>query len=288
MDITFKEVDYIYQYNTPFEHQALHNLSFHIPSGSFTAIIGHTGSGKSTLIQHLNGLIKPIQGEVTIGEFTLSSEKNHQVKDLRKHVGVVFQYPEHQLFEETVKKDILFGPKNFGFDLDRKEDELADVLNNVGLPVDVLDRSPFELSGGQMRRVAIAGVIVLEPSVLVLDEPTAGLDPLGRSQMLKLFSHLHQSRQQTTVLVTHHMEDALAYADQVIVMNQGKVEMIGEPKELFKKKERLRDIGLDIPEVFECANYIENKLGVSVNECQSNMEGISQVLVDFVKAGARS
>src|SRR5699024_8450314 len=177
MDITFKNVSYTYQPRSPFAHQALDDVSFHIPSGTFVAIVGHTGSGKSTLIQHLNGLVAPTEGRVSIGDFTIShDEKPKNMKDLRSRVGVVFQYPEHQLFEETIEKDIAFGPENFGVSSEEIEQRIKEIMPEVGLPEHFLQRSPFDLSGGQMRRVAIAGVLAIQPEILVLDEPTAGLD----------------------------------------------------------------------------------------------------------------
>src|SRR5690625_4782922 len=194
MDITFENVSYTYQPNTPFAHEALTDISFHIPSRTFVAIIGHTGSGKSTLIQHLNGLLIPTKGKVTVGHYELAKEKKlKEMKELRSKVGIVFQYPEHQLFEETVEKDIAFGPKNFGIDERTIKDRTAEVLPKVGLNPELLERSPFELSGGQMRRVAIAGVLATQPEVYVLDEPTAGLDPRGQKEIMNLFYQLHQT-----------------------------------------------------------------------------------------------
>src|SRR5699024_769984 len=194
MDITFKNVGYTYQAGSPFSHRALSNISFHIPSGSFVAIIGHTGSGKSTLIQHLNGLTIPTEGTVEVGSFTLTKEKKEKdIKLLRSKVGAVFQYPEHQLFEETVAKDIAFGPMNFGVSETEINQRIKEVIPKVGLPEALLERSPFELSGGQMRRVAIAGVLATQPEVFVLDEPTAGLDPRGQKEIMNMFYELHQT-----------------------------------------------------------------------------------------------
>ncbi|WP_337017266.1 energy-coupling factor transporter ATPase, partial [Oceanobacillus massiliensis] len=201
MDITFKNVTYIYQQNTPFAHKAIDNLSFDIASGSFVAIVGHTGSGKSTLIQHLNGLSVPTEGEVSIGDYRLSkADKPKDMKKLRSRVGVVFQYPEHQLFEETVEKDIAFGPQNFGVMEAEIQKRIKEIIPAVGLQEDILQRSPFDLSGGQMRRVAIAGVLAVKPDVLVLDEPTAGLDPRGQKEIMEMFYKLHQEQGLTTVL----------------------------------------------------------------------------------------
>src|SRR5699024_9919177 len=220
MDITFKNVSYTYQPKSPFEHQALNDISFNIPSGKFVAIIGHTGSGKSTLLQHLNGLLMPTEGSVEIGAYTLAKEdKPKDMKELRSKVGVVFQYPEHQLFEETIAKDIAFGPENFNVSEEEIDARTKDVITKVGLDESFLERSPFDLSGGQMRRVAIAGVLAIKPEVLVLDEPTAGLDPRGQKEIMDMFAELHEEEQLTTVLVTHSMEDALTYADYIIILN---------------------------------------------------------------------
>lgn len=252
MDITFKQVSYTYQPNTPFAHEALKNVSFHIPAKSFVAIIGHTGSGKSTLIQHLNGLLTPTKGEVAIGPYTLNSEKKmKQMKQLRSEVGVVFQYPEHQLFEETVEKDIAFGPKNFGIAERVIEKRIEEILPKVGLSKEILSRSPFELSGGQMRRVAIAGVLATNPKIYVLDEPTAGLDPKGQKEMMEMFRTIHEEEKVTTVLVTHSMEDALKYADYIIILNKGEKYMEGTPEEIFTQEEAIRKVRLQVPESIE-------------------------------------
>lgn len=262
MDITFKDVTYIYQQNSPFEHKAIENLSFHIPSGSFVAIIGHTGSGKSTLIQHLNGLSTPSEGEVQIGDFKLTKdEKPKDMKSLRSRVGVVFQYPEHQLFEETVAKDIAFGPENFDVPQAEIERRTKEVIHAVRLPEELLERSPFDLSGGQKRRVAIAGVLAVKPDVLVLDEPTAGLDPRGQKEIMDMFYRLHQEEGLTTILVTHSMEDALQYADQILILNKGTKFMEGKPAEVFSQKEALQSVQLDVPEMVEFLNEFEHKFG---------------------------
>lgn len=265
MDITFKNVSFTYQPNTPFAHQAIDDLSLSIPSGSFVAIIGHTGSGKSTLIRHLNGLEIPTTGEVTIGDFHLTKDKKvKNMKELRSKVGVVFQYPEHQLFEETVQKDIAFGPENFGTsDVDINE-RIEDLLPKVGLSNDILDRSPFELSGGQMRRVAIAGVLAIKPEVLVLDEPTAGLDPRGQKDMMDMFYNLHKAENLTTILVTHSMEDAMTYADHVVILNHGTVYMEGKPEEVFVQDEALKKVQLDVPEAVRFLHSFSDRFGIQV------------------------
>ena len=260
MDIIFNNVSYIYQKNTPFAHKAIANLSFHIPSGTFTAVIGHTGSGKSTLIQHLNGLVRPSEGEVTIGDYRLTNDtKPEDMKTLRNRVGVVFQYPEHQLFEETVKKDIAFGPKNFNVPEEEVEQRVREITQEVGLPEELLERSPFDLSGGQMRRVAIAGVLATKPEVLVLDEPTAGLDPRGQQEMMDMFYDLHKRQDLTTILVTHSMEDAVKYADHAMILNNGTKYMEGKPEDVLTQREALHNVQLDVPEMVQFLNAFSEK-----------------------------
>ncbi|WP_209125340.1 energy-coupling factor ABC transporter ATP-binding protein [Alkalihalobacillus sp. BA299] len=260
MEIKVEQLGHTYMQGTPFEKEVLKQLSFTIPRGSYTAIIGHTGSGKSTLIQHLNGLLKPTVGSVKIGKIELiAMQKTKDLKSLRKNVGLVFQYPEHQLFEETVEKDIIFGPMNFGVPEERAKNRARKLMPLVGLSEDFLKRSPFELSGGQKRRVAIAGVLALDPKVLVLDEPTAGLDPKGRREIMDMFYRLHQEKQLTTVLVTHHMEDAATFADQIIVLNQGEMVLEGSPQQIFSNVELLQTIGLDVPETIALLNKMEQK-----------------------------
>ncbi|ENH97809.1 ABC transporter ATP-binding protein [Gracilibacillus halophilus YIM-C55.5] len=255
MDISFNRVSYIYQQGTPFEHRALKDISFSLNKGEWLAIVGHTGSGKSTLLQHLNGLRQPTEGEVKVGDFHLSKKNRPKdMKQLRKHVGVVFQYPEHQLFEETVQKDLLFGPKNFGIDESEFETRVHNALAAVGLHEDVLERSPFELSGGQKRRVAIAGVLVTDPQILVLDEPTAGLDPMGQKEIMDMFYHLHQTKGRTTVSVTHDMEMAFTYADRIIVLENGQKLIEGTPHELTQQETLLQQAKLDLPERISFVN----------------------------------
>src|SRR3954453_2987557 len=234
MDISLQQVEYRYQANTPFERLALQNVSFDIPEGTYLAIIGHTGSGKSTVLQHLNALLKPTSGKVVIGDSEIrAGEKQKDLKKIRKKVGIVFQFPEHQLFEETVEKDICFGPMNFGVSKADAKVLARAAIGQVGLAENILQKSPFDLSGGQMRRVAIAGVLAMEPDVLVLDEPTAGLDPRGRKEIMDMFYRLHKERGLSTILVTHSMEDAAQYADQIVIMQNGKVAKKGTPEEIF-------------------------------------------------------
>lgn len=254
MDIQFKDVNFTYQPGTPFENKVLHDVNFTIKDGSYTAIVGHTGSGKSTILQHLNALKVPTTGSVWLGDFEVTSKKNEtSLKDIRKEIGVVFQFPEAQLFEETVGKDIAFGPQNFGMSEEEALKRAEEILPLVGLDASFMDRSPFELSGGQMRRVAIAGVLVMEPSVLVLDEPTAGLDPKGQLEMMTLFNDLHEKQDITIVLVTHQMEDVANYADHVIVLDEGKIVGDGSPREVFQNEEWLQSIQLDVPKTVEFA-----------------------------------
>lgn len=282
MDISFKHVSYTYQPNGPFEYKALRDLNFSIKSGSYVAIIGHTGSGKSTLIQHMNGLLKPTQGEVQIGNYVIrADQKLADIKELRRQVGVVFQYPEHQLFEETIEKDIAFGPENFGVSKEEVAKRIPEVMNAVGLSQLLLDRSPFDLSGGQMRRVAIAGILAMEPSVLVLDEPTAGLDPKGQQEIMEMFYDLHKRRNLTTILVTHSMEDALKYADHVIILEAGQIKMEGKPEEIFVKSTELEHVQLDTPEIIRFLQDFKEKFGI---EIAYHNQSVDQLAIEVVRA----
>ncbi|MDC3417826.1 energy-coupling factor ABC transporter ATP-binding protein [Aquibacillus salsiterrae] len=285
MDISFKNVTYTYQPNTPFEHRAIHDLSFTIKSGSFVAIVGHTGSGKSTLIQHLNGLLRPTEGQVKIGDYTLSADKKvKDIKELRSKVGVVFQYPEHQLFEETIAKDIAFGPENFGVGEEEVKKRVHETIHAVQLSEQLLDRSPFDLSGGQMRRVAIAGVLAMEPQVLVLDEPTAGLDPRGQQDIMNMFYQLHHQKGLTTILVTHSMEDALKYADHVIIMDHGTKYMEGKPTEVFQRKRELEKVQLDVPEIVQFLFGVEKQLGISIAYRGQTIAELATELVEELRS----
>ena len=260
MDIRFKQVGFAYQAGTPFEMRALHDVSFSVKDGSYVAIIGHTGSGKSTILQHLNALLKPTEGIVELGDKTIDSTTgNKDLKPLRKKVGIVFQFPEAQLFEETVEKDIAFGPKNFGVSEEEALNIAAEVIQTVGLPADVLKKSPFDLSGGQMRRVAIAGVLAMKPEVLVLDEPTAGLDPKGRLEMMEMFNKLNKEQNMTIVLVTHQMNDVSDYADHVVVIESGKVVKEGSPKEVFEDASWLLEKQLGVPTTLAFVEKLKSK-----------------------------
>jgi energy-coupling factor transport system ATP-binding protein len=284
MEITFENVSYVYQPNTPFEHQAIEDLTFHIPVGAFVAIVGHTGSGKSTLIQHLNGLLRPTMGKVQIGEYVLTpGKKVKDLKKLREKVGVVFQYPEHQLFDETVGKDIAFGPRNFGVSPREINKRTKSALKAVHLSEDFSHRSPFDLSGGQMRRVAIAGVLAMQPKVLVLDEPTAGLDPKGKKEMMGMFRTLHQKKELTTILVTHSMDDALSYADHVIILDHGKKYMEGKPEEVLIQKDKLNAVQLDVPEIIQFILKAEEVFGVKIPYRGQNVAELASDLKQLVR-----
>ncbi len=283
MEIKIKNLDHVYMPKTPFEQRALSNINLHIRSGMFVAIIGHTGSGKSTVIQHLNGLLKPSSGIVQVGEFVMeASKKNKNLKELRKAVGMVFQYPEHQLFDETVEKDIAFGPINFGFSKKEAYLRVREILPLLDLPEDVLQKSPFDLSGGQKRRVAIAGVLASKPRVLVLDEPTAGLDPIGRTKIMELFQTLHNKEGLTTILVTHNMEYAAMYADLVVVMDKGQVLKQGTPEEVFRAPEDLRKIGLDVPETVQLALMLEERFKTRLPPSLFTKENLVEAITQLV------
>ncbi|TQQ84329.1 energy-coupling factor transporter ATPase [Peptacetobacter hominis] len=266
MSITVKNLTYIYDQGMPFESRALDDVSFEIKDGDFVGLIGHTGSGKSTLIQHMNGLLKPSSGQILINGFDIT-EKNLNLTEIRKRVGVVFQYPEYQLFEETIEKDIAFGPSNLGLDEEEISRRVKESMKSVGLDYETYkDKSPFELSGGQKRRVAIAGVIAMEPEVLILDEPTAGLDPGGREEIFSLIKDLHDRKNITVILSSHSMDDMARLSKTLIVMNRGKVEFMGSPREVFKgNTKRLKEIGLDVPQVLELAIKLREK-GFDIRE----------------------
>lgn len=247
MSITFEKVEHIYSEGTPFSFLALKGIDLSIVKGSMTAIIGHTGSGKSTLIQHLNALLLPTSGKVTIDEFEITKDNKPQVlKPLRKKTGLVFQFPEYQLFEETIEKDIIFGPVNFGIDENTAKEKAARVLEQVGLDRSYLEKSPFDLSGGQKRRVAIAGILVMEPEILVLDEPTSGLDPQGSKEIMQLFKKLHETGT-TILLVTHDMNQVLTYCDHAVVMSDGKIVKNGTVQEIFSDPEYLSELSIELP-----------------------------------------
>lgn len=256
--IKLENVSYTYMKGGPFEKKALDNVSFEINTGEFIGVIGHTGSGKSTMIQMLNGLAKPDSGTITIDECMLGDKKT-KLRDIRKKVGLVMQYPEYQLFEETVLKDICFGPLNMGLSQSEATERAYFAANMVGLSPDVLEKSPFDLSGGQKRRAAIAGVLAMEPKILILDEPTAGLDPLGRDEILSKIRDMHKRMNLTVMLISHSMEDVARLADRILVLNHGKVEMFGTPGEVFKNSDRLSKIGLSVPQITKVISKLRSE-----------------------------
>ncbi|CAK21968.1 energy-coupling factor ABC transporter ATP-binding protein [Listeria welshimeri] len=288
MEIKLEQLGYCYQKNSPFEKRALLDVNVSFDSGSYSAIIGHTGSGKSTLLQHLNALLMPTEGKITVGEREIvAGVKQKKLRDLRKKVGIVFQFPEAQLFEETVEKDICFGPMNFGVSEEDAKLRAKKVIYEVGLTEEILSRSPFELSGGQMRRVAIAGVLAMDPEVLVLDEPTAGLDPHGREEIMEMFYNLHKEKGLTTVLVTHSMEDAARYAEKIVLMKAGTVLQIGSPREIFAKPDALVDLGLSVPDVVRFQGLFERKFNVKLTKtCLTIAELITEMAPYLAKGGA--
>ena len=249
MSIEVRNISYIYMPKSPYERLALDDVSITIPEGKITAIAGHTGSGKSTLIQHLNGLISPTSGSVLVDGVDIAA-KGQAARAARRSVGMVFQYPEHQLFEETVEQDIAFGPKNYGMSPEEISERVRFAMDFVQLDYkEYSQRSPFQLSGGQMRRAAIAGVVALKPKYLVLDEPTAGLDPKGREELMQRIMKLHRQEKNTIILVSHSMDDIARFADNVVIMNRGRVLMEGTPREVFVREDFIRQAGLDVPQI---------------------------------------
>lgn len=262
--IKLENVSYTYMEGGPFEKTALDNVSLEINKGEFIGLIGHTGSGKSTLIQMLNGLLKPTSGKITI-DGKILGEKSTNMRQLRFDVGLVMQYPEYQLFEETVAKDIAFGPANMGLSKEEIKGRVEYAANMVGLKAEILDKSPFDLSGGQKRRVAIAGILAMEPKILILDEPTAGLDPAGRDEILFKIKDMHERMDMTVILVSHSMEDIAKLADRILVMNHGKVEMFDKADIVFKQGKRLTEIGLNIPQITQIIDGLREK-GLPLND----------------------
>ena len=260
MSVIVKNLTHIYDEGMPFASKALDDISFEIKDNDFVGLIGHTGSGKSTLIQHLNGLLKPSSGQIIVNGFNIT-DKDLNLTEIRKRVGIVFQYPEYQLFEETVEKDIAFGPGNLGLDEAEISKRVKNSMEAVGLDYETYkDKSPFDFSGGQKRRVAIAGVIAMNPEVLILDEPTAGLDPGGRDEIFNLIKKLHRDNNITIILSSHSMDDMAKLAQTIIVMNHGKIEFMGTPREVFTSHaDKLREIGLDVPQLLELATKLRQK-----------------------------
>ena len=277
MGIILDNVSYTYQEGTPFASAALSDVSLTIEDGSYTAIIGHTGSGKSTILQLLNGLLVPTEGSVRVFDTLITSTSvNKQIRQIRKQVGLVFQFAENQIFEETVLKDVAFGPQNFGVSVEEAEAIAREKLALVGIDESLFERSPFELSGGQMRRVAIAGILAMEPKILVLDEPTAGLDPIGRKELMTLFKKLHQDGI-TIVLVTHLMDDVAEFADQVYIMEKGKMVKSGVPSLVFQNVEFMEKIQLGVPKITRFAQRLAER-GVSFKQLPITIEEFKEFI----------
>ena len=277
MGIALENVSFTYQEGTPLASTALSDVSLTIEDGSYTALIGHTGSGKSTILQLLNGLLVPSQGSVRVFDTLITSiSKNKDIRQIRKQVGLVFQFAENQIFEETVLKDVAFGPQNFGVSEEDSEQIAREKLALVGIDESLLNRSPFELSGGQMRRVAIAGILAMEPAVLVLDEPTAGLDPLGRKELMNLFRKLHQSGM-TIVLVTHLMDDVAEYANQVYVMEKGRLVKGGKPSDIFQDVVFMEEVQLGVPKITAFCKRLADR-GVSFKRLPIKIEEFKESL----------
>ena len=287
MPIVIEHLNYVYMSGGPYETHALDDVSLTIGDGEFVGLIGHTGSGKSTLVQHLNGLLLPTSGTIPVDGLNIADKATDR-RAIRRKVGLVFQYPENQLFEETVEKDIAFGPKNLGLDDAEIDRRVRDAMRKVALDYDALhERSVFELSGGQMRRVAIAGVLAMEPRTLVLDEPCAGLDPRGREEILGLIRDLHRDTGATIVMVSHSMDDVASLAERVIVMNHGRVAMDGAPREVFSRGAELRAIGLDVPQAVMLADKLRER-GFDVPQGVYRVEEIKAVIEGIVEKGARA
>ncbi|MDK8175653.1 energy-coupling factor transporter ATPase [Staphylococcus sp. HMSC072B07] len=259
MSIKFNDVTYVYQKGTPFEYEALHQINTEFEPGHYYAIIGQTGSGKSTLIQHFNGLLKPSYGTVALDDLVLKAKtKDKAIRPMRQRVGLVFQFPESQLFEDSVEREILFGPKNFNMNLDKVKDYAYRLLMKLGFDRDVMNKSPFQMSGGQMRKIAIVSILAMDPDIIVLDEPTAGLDPHSRKQVMGLLKQLQQEGK-TIVLVTHDMNDVAQYADRIKVLQQETLVYEGTPRALFSDSERINDYSLDLPDIVQLQRDFEHK-----------------------------
>ncbi|BAH05265.1 energy-coupling factor transporter ATPase [Clostridium kluyveri] len=284
MSIKIENLTHIYMKNSPFEKKALDDVNIEIKDGEFVALIGHTGSGKSTLIQHVNGLLKPNSGKIIVDGVDIT-EKKINLSFIRKKIGLVFQYPEYQLFEETIEKDIAFGPKNLGLSDDDINNRVKRAMNIVGLKYEEYkDRSPFDLSGGQKRRVAIAGVVAMEPKVLILDEPTAGLDPKGRDDILGEIKSLQKEYKLTIILVSHSMEDVAKLADRIIVMHNGKCILDGSPVQVFKEIDTLESVGLAVPQVTYMVRKLKHK-GINISEDIFTIEQAKEEILRLLNKG---
>ena len=280
MSIIVKDVSFVYSKKEVFERTAVNNVSFEIANGDYVGLIGHTGSGKSTLIQLLTGLIKPDTGSILIDGIDVTSKKT-DTKMLRSKVGIVFQYPEYQLFEETVYRDIAFGPSNLGFSAGQIDVMIHEVIKDVGLNENILQKSPFELSGGQKRKVAIAGVLAMKPEILILDEPTAGLDPKARRNLLTLIDKLHKDKNITIILVSHSMEDIASSADKVMVMSDGSLVMYDKTENVFSRPDELTKIGLNVPQVSRVINILRQN-GVDINGNILTVDDAAKAIIDYL------
>lgn len=282
MSIKVEHLTHIYDKGMPSESVALDDVSFTAEDGQFIGIIGHTGSGKSTLLQHLNGLLKPDEGTVTVGNVDITQPGISMV-EIRKRIGLVFQYPEYQLFEETVAKDVAFGPKNLGLSETEIEERVKEAIELVGLDYEtVKDRSPFELSGGQKRRVAIAGVVAMRPEVLILDEPTAGLDPKAHKDVLNMVEEVHRRTGNITIFVSHNMADIARLSDKILVIHNGKLVTKGSPKEVFSQKETLRSVGLDLPPVTEFTEGLRAR-GINLSATILDVDEAAAQIAEYLK-----
>lgn len=282
MSIRVEHLTHIYDKGMPTQSVALDDISFTAEDGQFVGVIGHTGSGKSTLLQHLNGLLKPDSGRVIVGDVDITAPGTSMV-EIRKRIGLVFQYPEYQLFEETVAKDVAFGPKNLGLSQEQIEERVREAIALVGLDYETMkDRSPFELSGGQKRRVAIAGVVAMRPEVLILDEPTAGLDPKAHKDVLTMVEEVHRRTGNITIFVSHNMADIAKLSDKIIVIDSGKLVTVGTPKEVFSRKDELRAVGLDLPPVTEFTESLREK-GIDLSATILDVEQAAEEIAAYLK-----
>ncbi len=283
MSIQVKNLKHIYEKGMPNESVALEDISFEVDDGEFLGIIGHTGSGKSTLLQHLNGLLKPDEGKIIIGGVDITADDVSMV-EIRKRIGLVFQYPEYQLFEETVAKDVAFGPKNLGLSQEEIDSRIKEAVTMVGLDYDqIKDRSPFELSGGQKRRVAIAGVIAMGPEVLILDEPTAGLDPKAHKDILSMIEEVHNITGNITILVSHNMADIARLSDKILVIDSGHLVACGTPKEVFSQTEELEKVGLDLPPITKLTEELRRR-GMKIDKTILSVDEAADQIADYLKA----
>lgn len=283
--IEINNLTHIYSEGLPFEKKAVDDISLKVEENEFIGLIGHTGSGKSTFIQHLNGLLKPSSGEIII-DGTRVDKSGSNLTDLRKKVGLVFQYPEYQLFEETIEGDIAFGPKNLDISEEEVQERVKSSMESVGLDYETYkDKSPFELSGGLKRRVAIAGVLAMEPKVLILDEPTAGLDPRGRDEILSEIKSIHEKRKMTVILVSHSMEDVAKIAERIVVLDKGKVFLDGEPRDIFREEDKLLGVGLGIPQITSLMRTLKKK-GLDINEDAITVEEAKESLKKYLRGAS--